>query len=253
MKDIRRVFLPAACMAATLGALSFSGCGPAKVKAPPSAPPASAAPSPDPVAAASSSAAPKASATPSASASAGAEPPPKKDDDFDPCEKSKPVPHPYYGILRVARCDQHMYLTMASVATQLGVECKYCHMPSKTDPKKEEYPVATPKKEIANWMSMHLMQAIKPADGSKIKCKHCHTDEHGKPVAKILGNPRDPVKAHEWMSLVMVKKFVAASGERLKCKSCHLGNYSTPGWSAKVILRSDQIPPHQVGGIGPAL
>jgi len=202
----------------------------------------------EPAVSAVPSASPAASAAPLASAS-----PKEAPAAFDPCDGSKPVPHPFLGILRVARCDQHMYLTMASVATQLGVECNHCHVPSKTNPKEEEYPVMTAKKEIANWMSMHLMQAVRPADGSTIKCKYCHTDENGKSIAKIFGQPRDVVKAHEWMSLVMVNKFVAASGEKLRCKSCHVGNFSTGEWRAKVILQSDQIPKHEVGGAGPAL
>jgi hypothetical protein len=163
---------------------------------------------------------------------------------FDPCDGSPPVPREYLGILRVARCEQEMFLTMANVAGALGVECRHCHVPHPTDPKKEDYPVMTPKKEIANWMSMHLMQAVKMADGSPMKCKSCHTDAAGKPVAKILGNPRDPLKAQEWMSMIMVNKFVAKSGEKLKCKSCHVGNFTTPQFQAKVILRSDQIPKH---------
>jgi hypothetical protein len=103
----------------------------------------------------------------------------------------------------------------------------------------------TPKKEIANWMNMHLMKAIKPADGSPIKCKSCHTDiATGKPLVKFLGSPRDPVKAQEWMSMVMVNKFVTAKGEKLKCKSCHVDNFTKPGFQAKVILKTEQIPPH---------
>jgi hypothetical protein len=163
---------------------------------------------------------------------------------FDPCEGSRPPPREYTGILRVAKCEQDMFLTMASVATQLGVECRHCHVPHPTDPKKEDFPPMTPKKEIANWMSLHLMQAVKPADGSPLKCKSCHTDANGKPVAKILGNPRDVIKAQEWMSMVMVNKFVSKSGEKLKCKSCHVGNFTTPQFQAKVLLRSEQIPPH---------
>jgi hypothetical protein len=110
----------------------------------------------------------------------------------------------------------------------------------------------TPKKEVANWMSEHLMQAVKPADGSPMRCKSCHTDENGKPVAKILGSPRDPVKANEWMSLVMVRKFVAADGSKLRCKSCHVGTPGTDAFHAQVILESDQLPKHQAGGKGTA-
>jgi hypothetical protein len=218
MLEVRSLSLPLVCLAAALAA--FTGCGAAPV---PDAP------------------LPSASATaPSTPASAAPA--------FDECKDSGPVPRPYEGILRGARCDQQRFLTMASVADQLGVVCVYCHVPSPTDPKKEDYPVMTPRKEIANWMSQHLMQAVKPADGSAIRCKSCHTDENGKPVAKILGNPRDPAKASEWMAMVMVNRFVAADGSRLKCRSCHVGTMGTPQWQAKVILRTEQIPPHEASG-----
>jgi cytochrome c len=134
------------------------------------------------------------------------------------------------------------------MADQLGVVCVYCHVPLASDPRKEDYPVMTPRKEIANWMSQHLMQAVKPADGSKMRCKSCHIDENGKPVVKILGNPRDQTKAAEWMAVVMVNRFVAADGSRLKCRSCHVGTMGTPSFQAKVIGRSEQIPKHEVGG-----
>src|ERR1700733_9821713 len=91
---------------------------------------------------------------------------------FDPCSESKPMPKAYKGILRSAKCEQDMYLTMAGVADQLGVECSFCHVPLAVTvqpvPKKEDYPVMTDRKMIANWMSTELMQSIKPADGSKM-------------------------------------------------------------------------------------
>jgi hypothetical protein len=167
----------------------------------------------------------------------------------DICKGSPPVPHPFSLILRNARCDQDMYITMASVADQLGVACSYCHAPS-ADPKKEDYPAPTHNKEIAGWMSAHLMQALKPADGSPMRCSACHTDDSGKPVAKILGSPRNVEKANEWMSLVMVKKFVAADGSKLRCKSCHVGTPGTPEFHPKVILQTDQLPKHVAGGPG---
>ena len=166
---------------------------------------------------------------------------------FDECKDSAPVPRVYEGILRGARCDQQRFLTMASVADQLGVECIHCHAPT-PDPKKQDYPVMTPRKEIANWMSQHLMQALKPVDGSPMRCKSCHTDENGKPVLKILGDPRDPAKASQWMAMVMVNRFVAADGSRLTCRSCHVGRVGTPQWQAKVILRTEQLPKHEVAG-----
>lgn len=184
------------------------------------------------------------SAPPPTSASAVASAAPHEE--FDPCKGKPPIDKKYHGILRTARCDQERFLKMSDVATWLGVECSYCHVKDPNDPKKEIYPPMTPKKEIADWMSMHLMQAVKRADGQPMTCKSCHTDDQGKPVAKILGNPRDPIKAQEWMSLVMVNKFVAADGSKLKCKSCHVGNFSTPEWHAKVIGMSDQLPKHEV-------
>ncbi len=163
----------------------------------------------------------------------------------DVCEGSPPLPHaPLSGVLRNARCDQDMYYSMSQVADMLGVDCTHCHAAKVEGKPDREFPRSTKKKEIANWMSSHLMQAIKPADGSPLKCSSCHTDENGKPVAKFLGEPRDRAKANEWMSLVMVKKFVAADGSKLKCKSCHVGAPGTPDFKTTVILASEQIPPH---------
>jgi hypothetical protein len=135
-----------------------------------------------------------------------------------------------------------MFLTMANVVTQLGVECEYCHV--KTADGKFDYPVMTPKKEIANWMYQHLMQAVRPKNASRFSCKSCHADEKGKAVARIFGSPRDEGRAHEWMTLVMVDRFTTAKGQPLKCRACHVGNYSTDKWSPKVILHSEQIPAH---------
>ncbi len=172
------------------------------------------------------------------------------------CEGSPPLPHaPLAGVLRHARCDQDMYYSMSQVADMLGVDCTYCHaaktegQDGKAEAQKErDFPAMTHRKEIANWMSAHLMQSVKPADGSPLKCSSCHTDEHGKPVAKILGQPRDRVKTNEWMSLTLVKKFVAADGSKLRCKSCHVGTPGTPEFRPLVILQTEQLPAHQAGG-----
>jgi hypothetical protein len=171
----------------------------------------------------------------------------------DVCEGSPPLPHaPLSGVLRNARCDQDMYYSMAQVADMMGVDCTYCHAPKVEGQKARDFPVMTPRKHIANWMSMHLMQAIKPVDGSPMKCSSCHVDDQGRPVAKILGEPRDPVKANEWMNLVMVKKFVAADGSKLKCRSCHGGAPGTADFHKQVILKPEQLPPHAVGVKGTA-
>jgi hypothetical protein len=169
----------------------------------------------------------------------------------DVCEGSPPVPHaPLAGVLRNARCDQDLYYSMSQVADMLGFDCTYCHAAKIEGQNERDFPAMTPKKEIANWMSMELMAAIKPADGSPLRCSSCHTDEQGHPVAKILGQRRDRVKVNEWMSLVMVKKFVAADGSRLKCKSCHVGTPGTPEFEPAVILRSEQLPKHEAAAAG---
>ncbi len=161
---------------------------------------------------------------------------------FDPCAESKPLEKAYTGLLREARCDQERFLIMAGIAQQLGVECEYCHVRSKEDPKKFDYPVMTPRKEIANWMGTELMGALRTADGSPLKCSQCHVDAAGKPKAKFLGTPRAPVAVQEWMTMVMVNRFRTADGDKLKCKSCHVDNFTKPAWQPKVILRSAQLP-----------
>lgn len=163
----------------------------------------------------------------------------------DICADNPPPPHPFSGLLSKARCDQEMFLTMAGVADQLGVECSHCHAPHPTDRQKEDYPKATPKKEIANWMGNHLMRSVKMADGSPMRCKACHQDpDTGKSVARFLGNPRDPRKAQEWMTMVMVNRFVSLDGQKLRCKSCHVDNFGKRGFQGKVILRTDHLPEH---------
>jgi hypothetical protein len=204
--------------ALTAGALAVAGCGPARDAAPAS-PTAGAPP------------------RPTARAAAGA--------GVDICADNPPPPHPFFGLLARARCDQEMFLTMAGVADQLGVECSHCHAPHPTDKQKEDYPKATPKKEIANWMGNHMMRSVKMADGSPMRCKSCHEDpDTGKSVARFLGSPRDPRKAQEWMTMVMVNRFVGLEGQKLRCKSCHVENFGKRGFQAKVILRTEHLPPH---------
>lgn len=43
----------------------------------------------------------------------------------------------------------------------------------------------------------------------------------------------------------MVDELVTRSGEELECESCHGGSFTTPEWNAKVILRTERIPPHE--------
>ena len=169
---------------------------------------------------------------------------------LDVCTGSKPKAHEYDGVLRNARCDQDLYISMANMAGELGVGCRHCHVAVPGTADKEDYPPMTAPKRVANWMSTELMQSVKPADGSVIQCKSCHTDSAGQPVAKILGSPRDRVKAAEWMSLVLTKKFVAADGSRLRCSSCHVGPPGSPEFQKEVILRTDRLPKHATGGKG---
>src|SRR5690242_6591347 len=106
MRSPRRTLLsPALCtlLAAIPGALAIAataaGCGPAP------------------------------SATPQQPTAA----PRPKGPEIDICEGSKPAPRVYAGILRNVRCDQDMFITMASVAGQLGVECTHCHVQKADD------------------------------------------------------------------------------------------------------------------------
>jgi hypothetical protein len=174
---------------------------------------------------------------------------------FDPCKESKPVPHPYHGLLRAARCEQDMFLTMAGIADQLGVDCDFCHVPliqnGKPVPKKEDYPIMTDRKLAANWMSGELMASIKTADGSAMTCRSCHIDDQGRPIGKIFGQPRDVNKAMEWMNVVMVNRFTTLDGQKLKCKYCHQDNVGKPGFDKKVIL-TDHLPPHPHTDAAPA-
>ena len=55
-------------------------------------------------------------------------PPRKASSDFDPCADQPPPEKAYQGVLREARCDQELYLTMARVAESLGVEWGHCHV-----------------------------------------------------------------------------------------------------------------------------
>ncbi len=167
--------------------------------------------------------------------------------EHDVCEVSPPIPHALNGILRNARCDQDMYVSMSHIADMLGVECTHCHAAKVEGKKDRDFPKPTHKKEIANWMSLHFMQSVKPADGSPMQCASCHTDAAGRPVAKILGEPRDPIRANEWMTLVLVKKFVAADGSKLKCKSCHAGAPGMPDFRKLVILQTELLPKHAIG------
>ena len=203
---------------ATFAAIVLAGCGSAREPAP---------------------------AAPSVGPAASAPPRRPQTGGVDICLDNPPPPHPFYGLLSRARCDQEMFLTMAGVADQLGVECSHCHAPHPTNARKEDYPKPTPKKEIANWMGSHLMRSVKMADGSPMRCQSCHQDpETGKSEARFLGNPRDPRKAQEWMTMVMVNRFVTLDGDKLRCKSCHVENFGKRGFQGKVILRTDHLPAH---------
>lgn len=200
------------------------------------------------LAACGSPAAPVAPARAVPSASAAAAPakstaPPAKS--IDPCDESKPLEKTYTGLLRAARCDQERFLIMAGIAEQLGVDCAYCHVRLADDPKKFDYPVMTPRKEIANWMGRELMASLRTTDGSPMKCSQCHVDASGKPKAKFLGDPRKPVPVQEWMATVMVNRFRTADGDKLRCKSCHADNFTKPGWAPKVILQTALLPPRR--------
>lgn len=160
---------------------------------------------------------------------------------IDTCKDSPPALGVYKEILRDLKCEQDLYLRMASVASDLGVTCDHCHVPIPGPKKDFDYPRMTEHKQMALFMNHMFMDGLKQKDGSPMKCRSCHVDKNGKPSAKFLGEPRDTAYALEWMNLVMVNKFTRLDGSKLKCKDCHVGNVGTPEFKPDVILHAEQI------------
>jgi hypothetical protein len=206
---------------------------------------------------------PTASATPTSEAAAGPTTIADKDPDnvgvtvpgLDVCATNEdgslkyPIPEgTYQGILRTAKCNQQKFLIMARVASALGVECNYCHVPDPNDPKKEIYAEWTDRKRTANWMHDTFIRGLSPTDGNQIACKSCHAGSDGKGLAKILKDPRDRGYAQEWMHEVMTTKFVEVEGKRLKCKTCHVGAApDLPGWLESVVRKVRYDPATGIG------
>lgn len=171
---------------------------------------------------------------------APAPPAPKATSPFDACAGQPPPETPYLGVLREARCDQELYLTMAGVADSLGVTCGHCHVARAGGGEKDfDFPTMTRNKEVANWMKHELVDRLRRADGSPVTCASCHRDAQGRSVAKILGEPRDPRRALEWMSLVLVNDFTKADGSKLRCKDCHGAPPGMTGFRSDLILSGD--------------
>lgn len=162
---------------------------------------------------------------------------------FDPCKDDKggPPPGVYHEILKNLNCEQELYLRMSAVASDLGVDCSYCHVPIPGPKKDFDYPKMTERKQIALFMNHQFIDGLKQKDGEPMKCRSCHVDKNGKPAAKFLGEPRDREYTLEWMNLVMVNKFTKLDGSKLKCKDCHVGNIGQPDFKAEVILHADQM------------
>jgi len=154
---------------------------------------------------------------------------------FDPCKSSPPVWREYHGLLKHAKCDQDMFLTMAGVADQLGQECGGCHVPKETG-KGFNYPKMTDMKRKALWMDHYFVEGLLQRDGQPVKCKSCHLDRNGKPAVHFLGAPRDTKYAVEWMSTVITGRFVQKDGSPLMCKNCHGGGWGTAEFQKKLIL-----------------
>lgn len=160
---------------------------------------------------------------------------PPKPKRSDPClpkpgqAAPEPLARPYDGLARAARCQPEVLTIMADVADALGVGCDHCHAP-------HDFRVATPRKEIANWMARELVPRLSTKGGGRaVTCADCHTRE-GRPVAKILGTPRSESRAIEWMTTELVEKFSLADGAPLRCKTCHAGNLGTPEFRRRLLL-----------------
>lgn len=169
-------------------------------------------------------------------------PAPKASSSFDPCAGQPPPPKEYLGVLREAKCEQDMFLTMAATADALGVACGHCHVPKAGGgPKDFDFPPMTRNKEVANWMKHQLVERLRHKDGSPVTCASCHVGKDGKRSAKFLGEPRDQAFAMEWMSLVMVNEFTKADGSKLRCKDCHAAPPGVPAFEKKLILSRDLV------------
>jgi hypothetical protein len=181
---------------------------------------------------------------------------------FDPCAASPPVWRKYDGILKRAKCDQDMFLTMAGVADALDVKCEACHVPNPSG-KGFDYPKMTEMKKKALWMDHYFIENLRQRDGQPMRCKSCHVDKSGKPSLHFLGTPRDVPYAIEWMSTVMTSKFTQKDGTDLKCKNCHGGGWGSKEFSKKLILTSlpftapppaelfAEPPPHEAASSAP--
>lgn len=161
---------------------------------------------------------------------------------FDPCAGQPPPAKEYLGVLREAKCEQDMFLTMAATAEALGVTCGHCHLQKAGGgPKDFDFPPMTRNKEVANWMKHQLVDRLRHKDGSPVTCASCHVGKDGKRSARFLGEPRDQAFAMEWMSLVMVNEFTKADGSKLRCKDCHAAPPSVPAFERKLILSRDLV------------
>ena len=147
----------------------------------------------------------------------------------------------YYGLLKDAKCEQDMFLTMAKIAGDLGVDCGYCHQAIAGSPKDFDFPAMTDRKQVALFMGHEFMDGMKQKNGEEMRCKSCHVDKTGKPAAKFLGNPRDLAFTMEFMNLTMSNRFVHTDGSKVKCIDCHVGNVGTPTFQKTVIMKGEQI------------
>jgi hypothetical protein len=165
----------------------------------------------------------------------------KKGPAFDPCAGSPPVPRKFFGLLKDAKCEQDMYLTMAKIAGDLGVDCNYCHVQDPSDSKKFDFPKMTDRKQVALFMGHDFMDGLRRKDGAEMRCKSCHVDKNGKPAAKFLGTPRDLAWTTEWMNLVMSNRFVHTDGTKVKCRDCHAATVGQDDFDPKVIAHGDRV------------
>lgn len=118
---------------------------------------------------------------------------------------------------------------MKDVAAELGVSCEHCHVPL-------DYRVATPRKQIANWMATELVPRLASKEhAGPVECADCHARD-GKPTAKLLGAPRTETHAIEWMTTELVEHFTRTDGSPLRCKNCHGGNLGSNEFQRRLVL-----------------
>jgi nitrate/TMAO reductase-like tetraheme cytochrome c subunit len=119
---------------------------------------------------------------------------------------------------------QQIMLKMREIASQLGVQCNYCHVnPFETD---------TPRKQTARLMMRDYTMAMKHKDGRELTCNDCH---RGQPTplrtlafAGILGKKIESgMKGMPREQVIQIMNGVS-KWLGVDCSYCHTADFEEP-------------------------